>query len=104
MRGDSVSALPYESQTNCTSLAWALNSVSTFSACWYFCRCNFWWKQVEGQGFILIDDYYIGTGGGEKGDLPLGKRGMGCDLRLEGGLSLMLTASYGHSIFPVIGS
>ena len=56
------------------------------------------------EGFFLREDCYIGTGGGEKGNLPLGKRGMGCDLRLEGGLSLMLTASYGHFIFPVIGS
>ena len=29
---------------------------------------------------------------------------MECDLHLEGGLSLMLMASYSHSIFPVIGS
>ena len=69
-----------------------------------FLQLQFLVELSRREWIILIDDCYIGTGGGEKGDLPLGKRGMGCDLRLEGGLSLMLTTSYGHSIFPVIGS
>ena len=36
--------------------------------------------------------------GRRKRGLALGKIGMGCDLRFEGGISLMLMASYGRSI------